>query len=150
MATHQRDPSAVALWSYFRSVIEWVQAVFPKYRKEMKGLPWGLFYNDNKDRTDLDPATLEAEVSRLMADEDVTKKAGVYEYLLTGKERCLSIRAFDDRMKRGGKPAHLVYDIVELSLFFIGHGVSPIIRVSLQYVIMEQLFVLMGRSGLVP
>lgn len=100
MAAHQHDPSAVALWSYFRSVIEWVQAVFPKYRKEMKGLPWGLFYNDNKDRTDLDPATLEAEVSRLMADEDVTKKAGVYEYLLTGKERCLSIRAFDDRMKR--------------------------------------------------
>ena len=45
---------------------------------------------------------------------------------------------------------HLVYDIVELSLLFIGHGVSPIIRVSLQYVIMEQLFVLMGRSGLVP
>lgn len=39
---------------------------------------------------------------------------------------------------------------LELSLFFIGHGVSPIIRVSLQYVIMEQMFVLMGRSGLVP
>lgn len=54
------------------------------------------------------------------------------------------------REERGGKPAHFVYDIVELSLFFIGHGVSPIIRVSLQYVIMEQLFVLMGRSGLVP
>lgn len=54
------------------------------------------------------------------------------------------------REERGGKPAHLVYDIVELSLFFIGHGVSPIIRVSLQYVIMEQMFVLMGRSGLVP
>lgn len=49
-----------------------------------------------------------------------------------------------------GEPAHLVYDIVELFLFFIGHGVSPIIRVSLQYVIMEQMFVLMGRSGLVP
>lgn len=54
------------------------------------------------------------------------------------------------REERGGKPAHLVCDIVELSLFFIGYGVSPIIRVSLQYVIMEQTFVLMGRSGLVP
>lgn len=100
MAKHQHDSNAVSLWNYFRSVIDWTQAIFPRYRKEMKGLPWGLFYNDNKDRTDLDPATLEAEVSRLMADEDVTKKAGVYEYLLTGKERCLSIRAFDDRMKR--------------------------------------------------
>lgn len=100
MAKHQHDPSAVSLWNYFRSVIDWVQAIFPKYRKEMKGLPWGLFYNEHKDRTDLDPKALEADVSRLMADEDVTKKGGVYEYLLTGKERCLSIRAFDDRMKR--------------------------------------------------
>lgn len=100
MAKHQHDPSAVSLWNYFRSVIDWVQAIFPKYRKEMKGLPWGLFYNEHKDRTDLDPKALEADVSRLMADEDVTKKGGVYEYLLTGRERCLSIRAFDDRMKR--------------------------------------------------
>lgn len=100
MAKHQHDPSAVTLWNYFRSVIDWVQAIFPKYRKEMKGLPWGLFYNEHRDRTDLDPKALEADVSRLMADEDVTKKGGIYEYLLTGKERCLSIRAFDDRMKR--------------------------------------------------
>ena len=100
LAKHQHDPSAVSLWNYFRSVIDWVQAIFPKYRKEMKGLPWGLFYNEHKDRTDLDPKALEADVSRLMADEDVTKKSGVYEYLLTGQERCLSIRAFDDRMKR--------------------------------------------------
>ena len=100
MAKHQHDPSAVSLWNYFRSVIDWVQVIFPKYRKEMKGLPWGLFYNEHKDRTDLDPKALEADVSRLMADEDVTKKSGVYEYLLTGQERCLSIRAFDDRMKR--------------------------------------------------
>ena len=100
MAEHQHDPSAVSLWNYFRSVIDWVQAIFPKYRREMKGLPWGLYYNEHKDRTDLDPRALEADVSRLMADEDVTKKAGVYEYLLTGRERCLSIRAFDDRMKR--------------------------------------------------
>lgn len=100
MAKHQHDPSAVSLWNYFRSVIDWVQAIFPKYRREMKGLPWGLFYNENKDRANLDPKALEADVSRLMADEDVTKKSGVYEYLLTGKERCLSIRAFDDRMKR--------------------------------------------------
>ena len=32
-----------------------------------------------------------------MGDEDVTKKSGIYEYLLTGDERKLSIRAFDRR-----------------------------------------------------
>ena len=32
-----------------------------------------------------------------MGDEDVTKKSGIYEYLLTGEEKKLSIRAFDRR-----------------------------------------------------
>ena len=35
-----------------------------------------------------------------MADEDVTKKSGVYEYVLTGNERALSIRAFTERDRR--------------------------------------------------
>ena len=97
MAKHQKEPTAQALWSYFRSVIEWVEAIFPKKRKEMKGLAWGLFYNEHGKRTDLDPKKLELEVQRLLGDEDVTKKSGIYEYLLTGSERDLSIRAFDRR-----------------------------------------------------
>ena len=101
MAEHQHDPSAVTLWNYFCSVIEWVKAVFQKKRKEMKGLPWGLFYNEHHERRDLDPKALEERVSELMADEDVQKKSGVYEYLLTGNEKALSIRAFDQRTKRG-------------------------------------------------
>lgn len=97
MAQHQQDPTAQALWSYFRSVIEWVQAIFPKTRKEMKGLPWGLYYNEHGTRKDLEPKSLEVKVQALMGDEDVTKKSGIYEYLLTGNERALSIRAFDRR-----------------------------------------------------
>ena len=97
MAEHQNDPSAVQLWNYFRSVIDWVQAIFPKKRREMKGLPWGLFYNTHGKRTDLDPKKLELEIQRLMGDEDVTRKSGIYEYLLTGDERKLSIRQFDMR-----------------------------------------------------
>ena len=99
MAEHQHDPSAVQLWNYFRSVIDWVQAIFPKKRKEMKGLPWGIYYNQHGERTDLDPKKLELEIQRLMGDEDVTRKSGIYEYLLTGDERKLSIRAFDRRDK---------------------------------------------------
>lgn len=100
MGKHQHEPTAQELWSYFRSVIEWVQSIFPKVRKEMKGLPWGVYYNAHKDRKDLDPKKLEAEIQKLMGDEDVTKKSGVYEYLLTGKESSLSIRSFDRRDKR--------------------------------------------------
>ena len=54
MAKHQKDPTAQQLWSYFRSVIEWVEAIFPTYRKEMKGVQWGLLYNEHGGRTDLD------------------------------------------------------------------------------------------------
>jgi len=99
MATHQHDKNANQIWLYFQSVVSWVKAVFPKYRKEMKGIAWGALYNAHKD-DHLDPATLEAETARLMADDEVTKKKGVYEFLLTKNEKHLSIRTFTDSNKR--------------------------------------------------
>ncbi len=99
MAKHQHDKNANPLWLYFQATISWVKATFPKYRKEMKGLAWGLLYNRHKE-DNLDPATLETETARLMADDEVTKKKGVYEYLLTGNEKFLSIRTFTESNKR--------------------------------------------------
>lgn len=99
MAQHQHHKNANELWLYFNSVIEWVKTVFPNYRKEMKGVDWGSLYNKHKD-DDLDAETLESKISKLMQDEDVTKKSGIYTYLLTGDERYLSIRAFTDNQKR--------------------------------------------------
>lgn len=57
-----------------------------------------MFYNEHGGRADLDPKELERAIQRLMGDEDVTNKKGIYEYLLSGDERKLSIRAFE----RGG------------------------------------------------
>lgn len=99
MAEHQHDKNANPLWLYFQAVMNWVSATFPKYRKEMKGLEWGTLYNTHKN-DELDPDTLEKEVSKLMADDEVTKKRGIYEYLLTRKEKFLNIRAFTDSQKR--------------------------------------------------
>lgn len=99
MSKHQHDPDAGELWRYFQGVIDWVETVFSNYRKEMKGVNWGTLYNQFKDKQ-LFASELEKEVARLMADEDVTKKSGIYEYVLTGNERALSIRAFNDKMKR--------------------------------------------------
>jgi uncharacterized protein with ParB-like and HNH nuclease domain len=36
MATHQHEPNAFELWSYYQNVITWTQSAFPNYRKEMK------------------------------------------------------------------------------------------------------------------
>lgn len=99
MAKHQHDKNANPLWLYFQSVISWVNATFPKYRNEMKGIAWGVLHNAHKD-DNLDPATLEAEAARLMSDDEVTKKKGIYEYLLTRNEKHLSIRTFTDSNKR--------------------------------------------------
>ncbi|MDP3645986.1 MAG: DUF262 domain-containing protein [bacterium] len=99
MARHQHDANADELWAYFHKVIGWVRATFPKYRKEMKGIAWGELYNELKD-TKLDAEKLEKEIAELMQDDDVTSHAGVYIYVLTREEKHLSIRKFDDKMKR--------------------------------------------------
>ncbi|EMY3555050.1 GmrSD restriction endonuclease domain-containing protein [Flavobacterium psychrophilum] len=99
MANHQHDPTAIEIWNYFQTVIGWTKATFPNYRKEMKGIAWGLLYNEFKDQK-LDPKKLEQQISDLMQDEDVSNKKGIYEYVLTGKEKHLNIRSFTDNQKR--------------------------------------------------
>lgn len=101
MAKHQTDDNANELWVYFQNVINWVKIVFPNYRKEMKGLPWGKFYNQYKNNA-YDPDSLENDIKALIKDDDVTKKSGIYEYLLSNKtlEKYLNIRTFSDSQKQ--------------------------------------------------
>ena len=99
MSDHQHDPTAIELWNYFQAVVGWTKATFPKYRKEMKGIAWGVLYNEFKDKK-LDPKKLEEEITKLMLDEDVDNKKGIYTYVLTRKEKHLNIRAFSDNQKR--------------------------------------------------
>lgn len=99
MSAHQHDPNANELWTYFRNVIEWVKDTFTVYRKEMKGIEWGGLYDEFRDKL-YDTAKLEQEIQTLLIDDDVTKKKGVYAYVLTRNERHLSLRAFSDNQKR--------------------------------------------------
>ncbi len=99
MATHQHDQNANELWLYFQDVINWVGVTFPNYRKEMKGIQFGDLYNTFHGAL-LDTVALEKEISALMQDEDVTKKSGIYAYVLNHEEKHLNIRAFNTNMKR--------------------------------------------------
>lgn len=99
MSEHQHDNDANALWVYYQSVLDWIKRLFPNYRKEMKGVDWGILYNTYKDK-EYNSNYLENEVDRLMQDRDVTKKSGIYSYLITGEEKHLNLRAFDDNDKR--------------------------------------------------
>jgi len=99
MSKNQHAEDAKELWEYFQAVIGWVRSSFVNYRREMAGVEWGLLYNEFN-QSALDPDEIELLVKKLMEDTDVTKKSGIYPYVLTGKERHLSIRAFNDRDKR--------------------------------------------------
>lgn len=99
MAKQQHKPNANELWLYYQAVISWVKATFIKYRKQMKGIDWGTLYAEFKDK-DFDSAKLELEIAKLMEDEDVSNKKGIYAYVLTRKEKHLNIRAFSENQKR--------------------------------------------------
>ena len=105
MSEHQHDVNANELWLYFSSVIEWIKATFGEqnYRKEMLGLNWGNLYNKYHNNI-YNARAIETRVNELMANEEVTDKRGVYEYILSGEDinlACkLSKRTFSESDKR--------------------------------------------------
>ena len=101
MAIHQGDGEAVELWLHFQKVINWVDTLFTKYRKEMKGLEWGRLYKEFGAKS-YNPNDLEKSLQALMTDKEVQAKKGIYEYLLSDGARPekLSLRTFDDDEKR--------------------------------------------------
>lgn len=99
MSRNQHEESADELWEYFQKVIVWVRKTFPEHRKEMANVNWGELFNQFKDAK-FDSQELGVEVAKLMQDEDVNSKPGIYPYVLTREEKHLSIRAFTPNMKR--------------------------------------------------
>lgn len=99
MALHQKDPNVEKLWNYYLQIITWVKKTFTKYRKEMKGLDWGEMY-DRFGTKDVDPNELEKRIGKLMEDDEILKKSGIYRYVLSDDLRDLSFRIFDKKQKR--------------------------------------------------
>lgn len=98
MSDHQHDPNANELWTYFKNVIDWVILTFPKYRKEMKGINWGELYDTFKSQV-FNTVKLEEEIKGLILDDDVSKKSGIYPYILTRNEKYLNIRSFSEKQR---------------------------------------------------
>jgi hypothetical protein len=96
---HQHDGDAKPLWNYFQKVMAWVEATFTQKRKFMKGVAWGALFNEYKDNK-FNAGKIEAETAKLIADDDVTNKKGIYPYLLTREEKFLNIRTFTASQKQ--------------------------------------------------
>lgn len=113
MENHRNDSDASVLWEYYQNVIDWIRANFLAPYKEMKGLPWGKYYNKYNNLI-LDPVAIANEVNELMADEEVENKKGIFEFVLeefyradNGEEmtngdceKFLHIRQFDTSIRR--------------------------------------------------
>ena len=69
---------------------------YVKSQKKINKRRERLYYNKKA----FDAKILEAKIETLMSDDDVTKKSGIYEYLIDENEKHLSIRTFSDSMKR--------------------------------------------------
>ena len=101
MADHQQDENADELWKYYFRVMNWVEGIFKKYRSTMKGIDWGIIYNNHKEQyLTLNPDDVEKEVSFLMEHPDIKAKKGIYQYIFDRDERHLSLRVFDEKTKR--------------------------------------------------
>ena len=101
MAQHRNDKGISGVKTYFETVISWVSTVFTDVEKEMRGLPWGKLYEEYHSKP-YDSKKVAKRVQELYADECVTNRRGIFEYILGGEteKRLLEIRLFDDRTKR--------------------------------------------------
>ncbi len=106
MAKNQDQPNCNELWLYFTSVINWLEALFPKryYRPIMKGQPWGELYN-RYNQYSYDADELEEKVKELLLDDEVGNSKGIYQYIFSlsdskyGNEKLLQLRKFSEKDK---------------------------------------------------
>lgn len=96
MAAHRHDTGIDELKDYFTTVIEWVETVFDgRTDSEMRGLPWADLYEEFGQNA-YNGAQVSARVDELLGSVYVTKKRGIYEFVLGGEQKpeLLVIRVF--------------------------------------------------------
>jgi 5-methylcytosine-specific restriction endonuclease McrA len=101
MSKHRYDNNINELKSYFTSVIDWVSAVFSDVETEMRGLPWGEYY-ERYHNNSYNPKDIHPKLQSLYGDYYVKNRKGCYEYILGGcsDTKLLEIRIFDDVTKK--------------------------------------------------
>ncbi len=101
MSKHRYDDNIIELEAYFNSVIDWVSTVFVDVESEMRGLPWGEYY-EKYHRNAYDSSEVHKKLKQLYSDYFVKNRKGVYEYILGGckKTGLLDVRIFDEVTKK--------------------------------------------------
>jgi len=98
---HRNKRNINELKSYFNAVIDWVSTVFIDVLPEMRGLEWGRLYEEYHGKS-YDPKKMSKDVKKLAADDYVTNRKGIFEFLLGGSvdTKLLDVRVFDTKVTR--------------------------------------------------
>jgi hypothetical protein len=101
MSAHRNDPNINELKNYFNSVLDWVSTVFTDVLPEMRGLEWGRLYEQYHCKS-YDSKIISDAVRKLAADDEVTNRRGIFEYVLSGSidTKLLNVRVFDQKVKK--------------------------------------------------
>ena len=101
MSQHRYDTNIKELKIYFNSVIDWISSIFKDVKSDMRGLPWGEFY-ETYHRNSYDANAISKKLCELYTDQCVTNNKGIYEYILGGcvDTKLLEIRVFEESTKR--------------------------------------------------
>ncbi len=101
MRDHRFSSDITETVNYFNSVIDWARSVFPLIENEMRGLPWGEYYEKYHNRP-YNPTEMAQRVRELYADPFVKNRRGIYEFLLGGERdtKLLDVRVFDEATRR--------------------------------------------------
>ncbi len=99
MAKHKKDENAKPLWNYFGEVKNWIDSLFNPHQA-MKQVNWGVLHREYGNR-EHDTDYTRTVATKLINDDEVQKKSGVYEYVLGGEitKSLLNLRTFDDKVK---------------------------------------------------
>ncbi len=103
MSQHRYDDNIDELKTYFNTVLDWIESVFPfeEVPSEMQGLEWGRLYETYHSNA-YDPKKVMEDVQALYEDPYVRKKSGIFEFILGGKAdpSLLEVRVFDEAVKK--------------------------------------------------
>lgn len=87
------------IWEYIKNIFSWVEKIYPfdkTYNKFMKGLDFAYLFDNFKGINN----NLRKEVLKLMEDEEVENKKGIFIFLLDKKEKHLNLRTFSKEIKQ--------------------------------------------------
>jgi uncharacterized protein DUF262/HNH endonuclease len=101
MSSHRNSNNINELKTYFKSVIDWASTVFIEALPEMQGLEWGRLYEEHHGKS-YDSRKMSDKVNKLAADDYVTNRKGIFEFLLGDSvdTKLLEVRVFDTKVKR--------------------------------------------------